>query len=62
MDDEPRDVTLEVATKGGQVGLIFSLPGEPEPAPFWLDPDEARDLVNSLGAAILYVTTGVRAR
>jgi hypothetical protein len=55
-------VTLEVATKGGQVGLIFSLPGEPEPAPFWLDPDEARDLVNSLGAAILYVTTGVRAR
>jgi hypothetical protein len=54
------DATLEVATKGRKVLLRFTVDGET--CPFWMELDEARDLVNSIGQAIRYVTTGVMAK
>jgi hypothetical protein len=51
------DAVLEVATKDGMVVLRFTLDGET--CPFWLDVDEARGLVNSIGQAIKFLTTGV---
>jgi hypothetical protein len=52
------DATLTVATKRGQVVLLFTVDGET--CPFWLEPDEAKDLCNSIGGAIHYLATGVR--